>query len=132
MTVGPVGVDYLGSGLLALSLANDEAVSSFQKLSGIIHDGGAKAWVQLFHAGAYSHPILIDGKEPMAPSAVFSNYSRVTPREMTLEDIHEVQDGLSRQGSAPKPPDLTVLKSLPPPATWFPSFYRLSQFADDA
>lgn len=91
VTVGPVGVDYLGSGLLALSLASDEAISSFQKLSGIIHDGGAKAWVQLFHAGAYSHPILIDGKEPIAPSAVFSSYSRVTPREMTLEDIQEVQ-----------------------------------------
>ena len=91
VTVGPVGVDFLGSGLLALSLAGDEAIPSFQKLSGIIHDGGAKAWVQLFHAGAYSHPILIDGKEPIAPSAVFSSYSRVTPREMTLEDIQEVQ-----------------------------------------
>jgi 2,4-dienoyl-CoA reductase (NADPH2) len=91
VTVGPVGIDFLGSGLLALSLAGDEAIPSFQKLSGIIHDGGAKAWVQLFHAGAYSHPILIDGKEPIAPSAVFSKYSRVTPREMSLEDVQEVQ-----------------------------------------
>ncbi len=91
VTVGPVGVDFLGSGLLALSLASDEALPSFQKLSGVIHDGGAKAWVQLFHAGAYSHPILIDGKEPIAPSAVFSSYSRVTPREMTIADIQEVQ-----------------------------------------
>ncbi len=98
VTVGPVGVDYLGSGLLALSLASDEAIPSFQKLSGIIHDGGAKAWVQLFHAGAYSHPILIDGKEPIAPSAVFSKYSRVTPREMTLEDIQEVQDCFVKAG----------------------------------
>jgi 2,4-dienoyl-CoA reductase (NADPH2) len=92
VTVGPVGVDFLGSGLLALSLASDAALPSFQKLSGIIHDGGARAWVQLFHAGAYSHPILIDGKEPMAPSAVFSSYSRVMPREMTIGDIQEVQN----------------------------------------
>lgn len=98
VTVGPVGVDFLGSGLLALSLAGDEAIPSFQKLSGIIHDGGAKAWVQLFHAGAYSHPILIDGKEPIAPSAVFSKYSRVTPREMTLEDILKVQDCFVKAG----------------------------------
>ena len=92
VTVGPVGVDFLGSGLMALSLANDDALPSFQKLSAIIHDGGAKSWIQLFHAGAYSHPILIDGKQPIAPSAIFSGYSRVTPREMTLEDIQEVQN----------------------------------------
>ncbi len=92
VTVGPVGVDFLGSGLLALSLASDDAIASFRKLSDIIHDGGARAWVQLFHAGAYSHPILIDGKEPIAPSPVFSSYSRVTPREMTIDDIHEVQN----------------------------------------
>jgi 2,4-dienoyl-CoA reductase (NADPH2) len=98
VTVGPVGVDFLGSGLLALSLASDEALPSFEKLSGIIHDGGARAWVQLFHAGAYSHPILIDGKQPMAPSAVFSGYSRVTPREMTLEDIQNVQNSFVQAG----------------------------------
>ena len=92
VTVGPVGVDFLGSGLLGLSLANDDAIASFEKLSGIIHKGGAKAWVQLFHAGAYSHPMLIDGKEPIAPSPIFSAYSRVTPREMTIEDIHTVQN----------------------------------------
>lgn len=92
VTVGPVGVDFLGSGLLALSLASDDALPSFQKLSGIIHDGGAKSWIQLFHAGAYSHPILIDGKQAIAPSAIFSGYTRVTPREMTLEDIMEVQN----------------------------------------
>ncbi len=92
VTVGPVGVDFLGSGLMALSLASDDALPSFQKLSAIIHDGGAKSWIQLFHAGAYSHPILIDGKQPIAPSAIFSGYSRVTPREMTLDDIHEVQN----------------------------------------
>jgi 2,4-dienoyl-CoA reductase (NADPH2) len=92
VTVGPVGVDFLGSELMALSLASDDTLPSFQKLSAIIHDGGAKSWIQLFHAGAYSHPILIDGKQPIAPSAIFSGYSRVTPREMTLEDIQEVQN----------------------------------------
>ncbi|MFZ3048767.1 MAG: NADH:flavin oxidoreductase, partial [Desulfatirhabdiaceae bacterium] len=91
ITVGPVGVDFLGSGLLALSLAQDEAIPSFTKLSHIIQDAGAKAWVQLFHAGGYSHPILINGETPIAPSPIFSNYSRVTPREMTCEDIRTVQ-----------------------------------------
>lgn len=92
ITVGPVGVDFLGSGLLALSLAKDEAIPDFRKLANIIQSEGAKAWVQLFHAGAYSHPILINNETPIAPSAVFCAYSRVTPREMSLEDIRNVQD----------------------------------------
>jgi 2,4-dienoyl-CoA reductase (NADPH2) len=95
VTVGPVGVDYLGSGLMALSLASDEAIESFSQLASIIKDNGAKAWVQLFHAGAYSHPILIDGKDPIAPSAVYSPYSKTTPKEMTQEDIETVKDAFA-------------------------------------
>ncbi len=91
VTVGPVGIDFLGSGILALSLANDEAIPSFQKLTSIIKNDGARAWVQLFHAGAYSHPFLIDGKDPIAPSPVYSVYSKATPREMSKDDIREVQ-----------------------------------------
>ena len=95
VTVGPVGVDFIGSGAIALSLANDDAISDFKKLTGIIKDGGARAWVQLFHAGAYSHPMYIDGQQPVAPSAVYSRYSQTTPREMTLEDIHQVQENFT-------------------------------------
>ena len=92
VTVGPVGIDFLGSGILILSLANDEAIPSFQKLTSIIKSGGARAWVQLFHAGAYSHPFLIDGKDPIAPSPLYSKYSKATPREMSKNDIREVRE----------------------------------------
>ena len=95
VTVGPVGVDFLGSGILALSMAGDEAIADFADLTGIIKAEGARAWIQLFHAGAYSHPFLIDGKDPLAPSAVYSTYSKTTPREMRLEDIHQVQEAFA-------------------------------------
>ncbi len=91
LTVGPVGVDFIGSGVLVLGIDNDGSVSDFSKLTGIIKEEGARAWIQLFHAGGYSHPILIDGQQPIAPSAVYSRYSRTTPKEMTLEDIEAVQ-----------------------------------------
>ena len=91
VTVGPVGVDFLGSGILALSIAGDEFIPDFTTATTIIKKEGARAWIQLFHAGAYSHPFLIDGKDPIAPSAVYSNYSKTTPREMTIEEIHQVQ-----------------------------------------
>ena len=96
VTVGPVGVDFLGSGAIALSLTDDGAISDFRKLTDIIKDGGARAWVQLFHAGAYSHPMFIGGEQPMAPSAVYSRYSQTTPREMTAEDIHQAQENFAQ------------------------------------
>ena len=91
VTVGPVGVDYIGIGAIGLRLDADEAIPSFQKLTSQIKEGGARAWVQLFHAGAYSHPILIDMQNPIAPSPVYSKYSKATPKEMTVEDIETVQ-----------------------------------------
>ncbi len=91
VTVGPVGVDFVGSGIAALSIAHDTAIGSFQKLTRIIKNEGARAWIQLFHAGAYSHPFIIDNQTPIAPSAVFSKYSKTTPKEMSVEDIKAVQ-----------------------------------------
>lgn len=91
ITVGPVGVDFLGSGIVVLSLANDKAIPSFEKLTNIIHDGGARAWVQLFHAGRYSHPIAINGQQPLGVSPVFSKYSKATPKAMSIKEIREVQ-----------------------------------------
>ncbi|OGR28241.1 MAG: hypothetical protein A2277_13340 [Desulfobacterales bacterium RIFOXYA12_FULL_46_15] len=91
VTIGPVGVDFIGSGFVPLSLAKDEAVDSFIKAADMIKSHGASPWIQLFHGGAYTHPFLINNETPMAPSAVFSKYSKTTPREMTLNDIKTVQ-----------------------------------------
>jgi len=91
VTVGPVGIDIAGSGRIALSLASDDRVPDFAKLAQIIKSEGARTFVQLFHAGAYSYSMLTDGVQPIAPSAVYSKYSKQMPREMTLEDIEIVQ-----------------------------------------
>jgi len=91
VTIGPVGIDFTGSGFAVLSLAKDEAVDSFTRATEMIKAQGASPWIQLFHGGAYTHPFLINNETPMAPSAVFSKYSKTTPREMSLEDIKTVQ-----------------------------------------
>ncbi len=96
VTVGPVGVDFIGSGVAMLGLSADEDIPSFKKLTGLIKEAGARAWIQLFHAGAYAFPFLINGQEPLAPSAVFSRYSKTTPREMSLADIEAVQEAFAR------------------------------------
>ena len=91
VTVGPVGVDYLGSGIATLGITDDEDIPAFKKLTDIIREEGGSPWIQLFHAGAYSYPMVIGNQQPMAPSPVFSKYSKTTPREMTLEDIKKTQ-----------------------------------------
>ncbi|MCP4199194.1 MAG: FAD-dependent oxidoreductase [Proteobacteria bacterium] len=96
VTVGPVGVDTLGGGPIALSLMCDAVIPAFAKAAKGIKEEGARAWIQLFHAGAYTYPAFIEGKEPIAPSAIYSPYSKTTPREMTIVDIENVQQAFSR------------------------------------
>jgi len=96
VTVGPVAVDKLGGSGFALSLDNDEAIPSFRELTDNIKKEGARAWIQLFHAGAYSYSQLVYGEKPLAPSAVYSPYTKETPREMTIEEIHETQKNFTR------------------------------------
>lgn len=104
VTVGPVGVDHIGAGFVPLSLATDEVIPDFAKAARRIRDQGASPWIQLFHGGAYTHPFLIDNQSPIAPSAVFSAYSKTTPREMSVKEIKTVQaafaDAAARAGEA--------------------------------
>ena len=92
VTVGPVGIDFIGSGGIIPMLDNDDAIPAFTKMASVIKDEGARAWIQLFQAGAYSYPMLLKGEAPIAPSAVYSRYSKAMPREMTIEDIENVQE----------------------------------------
>ena len=95
VTVGPVGIDFVGSGLVVLGLDTDDAIPDFKAVTDAIRAEGASPWIQLFHAGAYSHPIVLNGETPMAPSAIFSNYSKATPREMTEEDIQGTREAFA-------------------------------------
>lgn len=95
VTVGPVAIDFIGSGGIIPMLDNDEAIPDFRKMATTVKNEGARAWVQLFHAGAYSYPMLLKGEPPVAPSAVYSHYSKATPREMTAEDIEAVQEAFA-------------------------------------
>ena len=72
VTVGPVGVDFLGSGIATLAITKDDDIPSFKKLTNSIKAEGGSPWIQLFHAGAYTYPMLNDNKQPLAPSSLFS------------------------------------------------------------
>lgn len=96
VTVGPVGIDFIGSGVGLLAIDNDEYIPSFSILTKAIKNEGSRAWIQLYHAGAYALSIMTGQKQAIAPSAVFSGYSRETPREMTIDEIKTVQEAFVR------------------------------------
>jgi 2,4-dienoyl-CoA reductase (NADPH2) len=85
--VGFATIDELSGNMLTLGAHDDEHIPGLKRLAETIQAGGARAVVQINHAGRYNHPMLMGGKKPVAPSPIASRITREVPREMTEEDI---------------------------------------------
>lgn len=95
--VGMVIVEYtcvdrpLGlGGEPQLALDTDDLIESHRALADAIRAEGARACVQLFHAGRQTHPKFIAGQQPIAASPVPCPMYRKVPREMTRADMDRV------------------------------------------
>lgn len=89
---GLIGVGYASIDLLAahaghIGAHDDSFIPGLTRLAETIHAGGAKAFVQLNHAGRYNHSMLTGGLQPVAPSAVPSRLTNETPRELSDAEI---------------------------------------------
>lgn len=76
----------------------DAQVKGWKLVTESVHSKGGKIFAQLWHVGRMSHPDLLEGELPHAPSAInplSKAYTKkgfvdtVTPKEMTKEDIHQ-------------------------------------------
>lgn len=97
LIVGGCYVDLYGKGVpMMISVESDEYLPKLTEFTEAIHKAreDVKVVCQLYHSGAYTYPQII-GKAPIAPSAVYSNFSKTTPREMTLEDIKREQQAFA-------------------------------------
>lgn len=80
-----------------LILDDDKYIPGMQRLSDAIHAEGAKCFLQISHAGRGAFR-RITGMQPVAPSAVAMPYSTMmelsneTPRELTVEEIHNIEE----------------------------------------
>lgn len=90
VVVGGCRIDECGGTYALMSLESDDFIPGYREFTDGMHARGAKVGVQLFHGGRYAHPSANHDLQPIAPSAVYSGYSRATPREMTKEDIQTV------------------------------------------
>lgn len=71
---------------------SDMYVKGFKELTGAVHEAGGKIALQLVHGGRQCLPVLLGGKEPIAPSVVHDPVLKVTPREITEDEIREITD----------------------------------------
>jgi len=100
LIVGGCYVDLYGKGVpMMIGIDSDEFLPKLTELTKAVHDArdDVKICAQMYHGGAYTMPLVI-GKTPIAPSAVYSKFSRTTPREMTLEDIKTEQQAFVDAG----------------------------------
>ncbi|RJQ28662.1 MAG: FAD-dependent oxidoreductase [Peptococcaceae bacterium] len=68
-----------------LVLDDDRYIPKLSELAGAIKAHGARASLQLVHGGRYSRAKKL--KQPVAPSPIPSAYTKITPRELTTEEV---------------------------------------------
>ncbi|MFD2256514.1 alkene reductase [Luteolibacter algae] len=94
-SIDPMGVGYPNTP----GIWSDEQVAGWKKITERIHAEGGQILLQLWHVGRISDPIYLDGKTPLAPSAVkpdghvslvrpMKNF--VEPRALTTEEVREI------------------------------------------
>lgn len=82
-------------------IETDAQVAGWKKVTEAVHARGGRIFMQLMHCGRVSHPSLLNGDTPVAPSAIrpegqawtpVGQVDFVTPRELTLEEIAGIVD----------------------------------------
>ncbi len=82
-----------------------EQVAAWKKVTGAIHAAGGRIFAQLWHVGRISHPLLLNGELPVAPSPIApEGHVRrlrpitpyVTPHALTAEEIPPILEAFRR------------------------------------
>lgn len=73
-------------------LYDDSCIPGLTKLADRIHQGGARAVVQLHHAGRETTSPMIGGQQPVGPSSIPSTVYREQVHEMTTEEVYQMID----------------------------------------
>ncbi len=96
ITVGYATVDEYSGNATNIGAHKDEFIPGLKRLAQAIRQNGARAAVQINHAGRYNFSFFLDGKQAVAPSAVPSRLTRETPRELRTDEIEVIIDSFAR------------------------------------
>jgi N-ethylmaleimide reductase len=93
--ISPMGVGYVNTP----GIYSKEQTHAWKQVTEAVHEEGGKIFIQLWHVGRLSHPYFLNGKLPLAPSAINPHHSirtpegnkmSVLPKEMSVREIKEV------------------------------------------
>lgn len=102
-SVTPMGVGYPDTP----GIWNEEQIAGWKLVTNAVHAAGGRMVLQLWHVGRISDPYYLDGKLPVAPSALAARghvsllrpqKDYVVPRALKLEEIPEIVEAY-RQGA---------------------------------
>ena len=88
-------------GINVPGIYTNEQMASWRGITEAVHSAGGRIFAQLSHSGSVTHPLLLDGDVPVAPSAVNprqkvmaeSGYvDTVEPRALTIAEIQSIAD----------------------------------------
>jgi N-ethylmaleimide reductase len=80
-------------------------VAGWRKVTDAVHAKGGRIFAQLMHTGRISHPSFLDGRTPIAPSAVRPTGNAhteegpvdfITPRQLETEEVTAIVSGFAR------------------------------------
>jgi 2,4-dienoyl-CoA reductase (NADPH2) len=89
--IGGCTIDETSGAINMLSAKDDKFVPGLAGLAKEVQAHGAKIAAQLYHAGRYSHSMLMGGKQSVSSSPIRSRFTRETPRELSIPEIKQVQ-----------------------------------------
>lgn len=87
--VGYATVDELSGNTQNIGAHEDRFIPGLTRLASAIKENGSLAAVQINHAGRYNFSFFLDGKQPVAPSAIASRMTKETPKAMSVEEIKQ-------------------------------------------
>jgi 2,4-dienoyl-CoA reductase (NADPH2) len=88
--VGYATVDELSGNTQNIGAHADAFIPGLARLASAIQGNGARAAIQLNHAGRYNFSFFLKGQRPVAPSAIASRMTGETPRELSAEEIGRI------------------------------------------
>jgi len=79
-SIDPMGVGYPDTP----GIWTEEQVAGWKQITRSVHAAGGRIMLQLWHVGRISDPVYLDGRQPVAPSAVRpeGHVSHIRPKKM--------------------------------------------------
>ena len=97
VVVGACRFDGKGAKASTMRLTDDDCIRPWQSFTAGMKERGCPVAVQLYHAGRYmNHADVIDGGGAVAPSAVYTPFTKETARAMTLEELHAIIEAFAQ------------------------------------